>query len=168
MKRFLALLLTLALLTGAACAEPLRPRREAAPPSEAAEEAPDPAKDAPLPGEAPGTEAPETEDSKEEAPKAEEAPETPDAPDGLRPRRDGAAHEAHHEARHDARWSDLPGEEALQDAETIEGSFTIDENGVKTVYDLTLTLGVVYSRDVCGGRGSARTACRARFWPDDV
>ena len=145
MKRFLALLLTLALLTGAACAEPLRPRREAAPLPEAAEEAPDPAKDAPLPGEAPGTEAPETEDSKEEAPKAEEAPETPDAPDGLRPRRDGAAHEAHHEARYDARWSDLPGEEALQDAETIEGSFTIDENGVKTVYDLTLTHGVVYS-----------------------
>ena len=145
MKRFLALLLTLALLTGAACAEPLRPRREAAPLPEAAEEAPDPAKDAPLPGEAPGTEAPETEDSKEEAPKAEEVPETPDAPDGLRPRRDGAAHEAHHEARYDARWSDLPGEEALQDAETIEGSFTIDENGVKTVYDLTLTLGVVYS-----------------------
>ena len=145
MKRFLALLLTLALLTGAACAAPLRPSREAAPLSEAAEEAPDPAKDAPLPGEAPGTEAPETEDSKEEAPKAEEVPETPDAPDGLRPRRDGAAHEAHHEARHDARWSDLPGEEALQDAETIEGSFTIDENGVKTVYDLTLTHGVVYS-----------------------
>ena len=150
MKRFLALLLTLALLTGAACAEPLRPRREAAPLSEAAEEAPDPAKDAPLPGEAPGTEAPETEDSKEEAPKAEEAPETPDAPDGLRPRRDGAAHEAHHEARHDARWSDLPGEEALQDAETIEGSFTIDENGVKTVYDLTLTLGVVYPETSVG------------------
>ena len=150
MKRFLALLLTLALLTGAACAEPLRPRREAAPLSEAAEEAPDPAKDAPLPGEAPGTEAPETEDSKEEAPKAEEAPETPDAPDGLRPRRDGAAHEAHHEARRDARWSDLPGEEALQDAETIEGSFTIDENGVKTVYDLTLTLGVVYPETSVG------------------
>lgn len=85
MKRFLALLLTLALLTGAACAAPLRPRRDA------------------------------------------------------------AAHEAHHEARYDARWSDLPGEEALQDAETIEGSFTIDENGVKTVYDLTLTHGVVYS-----------------------
>ena len=85
MKRFLALLLTLALLTGAACAAPLRPRRDA------------------------------------------------------------AAHEAHHEAHHDARWSDLPGEEALQDAETIEGSFTIDENGVKTVYDLTLTHGVVYS-----------------------
>lgn len=150
MKRFLALLLTLALLTGAACAEPLRPRREAAPLSEAAEEAPDPAKDAPLPEEAPGTEAPETEASKEEAPKAEEAPETPDAPDGLRPRRDGAAHEAHHEARHDARWSDLPGEEALQDAETIEGSFTIDENGVKTVYDLTLTLGVVYPETSVG------------------
>ena len=40
MKRFLALLLTLALLTGAACAAPLRPRREAAPLPEAAEEAP--------------------------------------------------------------------------------------------------------------------------------
>ena len=135
MKRFLALLLTLALLTGAACAAPLRPRREAAPLPEAAEESPDPAKDAPLPEEAP----------EPDAPRAEGSPETPDDPAGLRPRRDAAAHEAHHEAHHDARWSDLPGEEALQDAETIEGSFTIDENGVKTVYDLTLTLGVVYS-----------------------
>ena len=90
MKRFLALLLILALLTGAACAAPLRPRRDA------------------------------------------------------------AAHEAHHEAHHDARWSDLPGEEALQDAETIEGSFTIDKNGVKTVYDLTLTLGVVYPETSVG------------------
>ena len=90
MKRFLALLLILALLTGAACAAPLRPRR------------------------------------------------------------DGAAHEAHHEAHRDARWSDLPGEEALQDAETIEGSFTIDKNGVKTVYDLTLTLGVVYPETSVG------------------
>ena len=94
MKRFLALLLILALLTGAACAAPLRPRR------------------------------------------------------------DGAAHEAHHEAHHDARWSDLPGEEALQDAETIEGSFTIDKNGVKTVYDLTLTLGVVYP-EASVGEGEA-------------
>ena len=92
MKRFLALLLILALLTGAACAAPLRPRRDA------------------------------------------------------------AAHEAHHEAHHDARWSDLPGEEALQDAETIEGSFTIDKNGVKTVYDLTLTLGVVYPETSVGDR----------------
>ena len=90
MKRFLALLLTLALLTGAACAAPLRPRRDA------------------------------------------------------------AAHEAHHEANHDARWSDLPGEEAMQDATTLQGSFTIDKNGVKTVYDLTLTLGVVYPETSVG------------------
>ena len=142
MKRFLALLLTLALLTGAACAAPLRPRREAAPLPEAAEESPDPAKDAPLPEEAP----------EPDAPRAEGSPETPDDPAGLRPRRDGAAHEAHHEAHHDARWSDLPGEEALQDAETIEGSFTIDKNGVKTVYDLTLTLGVVYPETSVGDR----------------
>ena len=104
MKRLLVLLLALALLTGVACAEGLKPRRDAV-----------------------------------ETP-AEEAPESPDAPAGLRPRRDGAAHEAHHEARHDARWSDLPGEEALQDAETIEGSFTIDKNGVKMLYDLTLSV----------------------------
>ena len=104
MKRLLVLLLALALLTGVACAEGLKPRRDAV------------------------------------EPPAEEAPESPDAPAGLRPRRDGAAHEAHHEARHDARWSDLPGEEALQDAETIEGSFTIDKNGVKMLYDLTLSV----------------------------
>ena len=122
MKRFLALLLAIALLMGAACAAPLKPRREAAPLPEAVEEAPDPAEGAPLPGEAPEAEAPRAE----ERPKAEEIPETQDAPAGLRPRRDEVAHEAHHEAR----WSDLPGEEALQDAETIEGSFTIDENGV--------------------------------------
>ena len=142
MKRFLALLLILALLTGAACAAPLRPRREAAPLPEAAEESPDPAKDAPLPEEAP----------EPDAPRAEGSPETPDDPAPLRPRRGAAAHEAHHEAHHDARWSDLPGEEALQDATTLQGNFTIDENGVKTVYDLTLTLGVVYPETSVGDR----------------
>ena len=57
MKRFLALLLAIALLMGAACAAPLKPRREAAPLSEAVEEAPDPAEGAPLPGEAPAATA---------------------------------------------------------------------------------------------------------------
>ena len=141
MKRFLALLLTLALLSCAACAEPLKPRRDAA-------EAPAAGLPAPEVGSqeektepaAPGA-GPEAEEAGSPAPDASagmddwrpDAEEEMDEPASLKPGRG----EKHHAEGHEKDRPDPIADDADANTQTLEGEFIIDEDGVETVYALS-------------------------------
>ena len=137
MKRLLALLLALVLLTGVACAEGLKPRRDAVDPP--AEESTPSTGPAALP-EAETDDLPAAPSTREEEP-ARETPDAPAAPEaespsGLKPRRD----EEHHAERHAQDEPDPAADDADARSQTLEGTFTIDEDGVELSYAFSVEM----------------------------
>ena len=197
MKRLLALLMALVLLTSVACADGLKPRRDAvetpnAPAALSESEADDlpaapstreeePAKEMPDVPAAPEAEAssglkprrdaiettpaepqpseqgssdsqdvPEAKLADEKAepsdtnasssidwwPDAEEEADEADEPSGLKPRRD----EEHHAERHAQDGPDPAADDADARSQTLEGTFTIDEDGVELSYAFSVEM----------------------------
>lgn len=137
MKRLLALLLALVLLTGVACAEGLKPRRDAV--ETPAEESTPSTGPAALP-EAETDDLPAAPSTREEEP-ARETPDAPAAPEaespsGLKPRRD----EEHHAERHAQDEPDPAADDADARSQTLEGTFTIDEDGVELSYAFSVEM----------------------------
>ena len=137
MKRLLALLLALVLLTGVACAEGLKPRRDAV--ETPAEESTPSTGPAALP-EAETDDLPAAPSTREEEP-TRETPDVPAAPEaespsGLKPRRD----EEHHAERHAQDEPDPAADDADARSQTLEGTFTIDEDGVELSYAFSVEM----------------------------
>ena len=137
MKRLLALLLALVLLTGAACAEGLKPRRDAVGPPGGGIDALN--RSAALP-EAETDDLPAAPSTREEEP-TRETPDVPAAPEaespsGLKPRRA----EEHHAERHAQDEPDPAADDADARSQTLEGTFTIDEDGVELSYAFSVEM----------------------------
>ena len=137
MKRLLALLLALVLLTGVACAEGLKPRRDAV--ETPAEESTPSTGPAARP-EAETDDLPAAPSTREEEP-TRETPDVPAAPEaespsGLKPRRD----EEHHAERHAQDEPDPAADDADARSQTLEGTFTIDEDGVELSYAFSVEM----------------------------
>ena len=140
MKRLLALLMALVLLTSVACADGLKPRRDAIETTPAE----------PQPSEQGASDSKDVSEAKLADEKAEpsdtnasssidwwpDAEEETDEFSGLKPRRD----EEHHAERHAQDEPDPAADDADARSQTLEGTFVIDEDGVELAYAFSVEM----------------------------
>lgn len=140
MKRLLALLMALVLLTSVACADGLKPRRDAIETTPAE----------PQPSEQGSSDSQDVSEAKPADEKAEpsdtnasssidwwpDAEEETDEFSGLKPRRD----EEPHAERHAQDEPDPAADDADVRSQTLEGTFAIDEDGVELSYAFSVEM----------------------------